>query len=185
MKVVLGGSRHLSFIPEDVISSLNTWINDEVFFIIGEAKGTDAKIQEYLNYKKYENVIIYFSGDSPRHNFGNWPVVKIDSGLKSKGHAMHTAKDREMTKNADEGLMIWDRLSVGTFSNIIDLLSQSKPCQMFIAGEDSNLYHLSSLKDLDRWKEYVPEVFEEATNRLHSYSKRIAKKELPVDEKLF
>ena len=139
MKVVLGGSRQLSFIPEEVMDSLNSWMRDEVQFLVGEAKGTDAKFQEFFKFSQYKNVKIYYSGDHVRHNFGNWDTEKVDSGLKSKSHAMHAAKDRTMTALANTGLMIWDTLSAGTLSNLIDLLDNGKLCQMYVAGEDSNL----------------------------------------------
>jgi ssDNA-specific exonuclease RecJ len=120
-----------------------------------------------------------------RHNFGNWETEKIDSGLKTKSHAMHAAKDRTMTALADTGLMIWDTLSAGTLSNLIDLLNQGKPCQIYVAGEDSNLYYLNTEKDLDRWAERYPEVFEEAEKRLKTFAKRASKNEDTEGQTLF
>jgi len=185
VKVVLGGSRQLSFIPEEVMDSLNSWMREGVEFLVGEAKGTDAKFQEFFKFSKYSNVKIYYSGDYVRHNFGNWETEKIDSGLKTKSHAMHAAKDRTMTALADTGLMIWDTLSAGTLSNLIDLLNQGKPCQMYVAGEDSNLYYLNTEKDLGRWAERYPEVFEEAEKRLKTFAKRASKNEDTEGQTLF
>lgn len=185
MKVVLGGSRQLSFLPEEVMDNLNSWMRDGVEFLVGEAKGTDAKFQEFFKFSKYDKVKIYYSGDYVRHNFGNWETEKIDSGLKSKSHAMHAAKDRTMTLLADTGLMIWDTLSAGTLSNLIDLLNQGKHCQMYVAGEDSNLYYLNSASDLDRWNERYPEVFDEAEKRLKTFAKRALKSEPVEDQTLF
>lgn len=185
MRVVLGGSRQLSFLPEEVMDNLNSWMRDGVEFLIGEAKGTDAKFQEFFKFSKYDKVKIYYSGDYVRHNFGNWETEKIESGLKSKSHAMHAAKDRTMTLLADTGLMIWDTLSAGTLSNLIDLLNQGKPCQIFVAGEDSNLYYLNSKKDLDKWEERYPEVFEEAEKRLKTFAKRASKNEMDESQTLF
>ena len=185
MKVVLGGSRHLSFIPEEVMENLNSWMREGADFFVGEAKGTDAKFQEFFKFSKYRNVKIYYSGDYVRHNFGNWETEKIDSGIKTKSHAMHAAKDRTMTALADTGLMIWDGLSAGTLSNLIDLLNQGKPCQIYVAGEDSNLYYLNSEKDLERWAERYPEVFEEAEKRLKTFAKRASKSEIDEGLTLF
>ena len=185
MKVVLGGSRHLSFLPEDAIDSLSAWMREEAHFLLGDASGTDAKFQEFLAHKRYSNATIYFSGDSARHNVAGWQSEYIDSGLKSKGHAMHTAKDRDMTKMADTGLMIWDTASPGTIANVVDLLTQKKPCQLFVAGNDVNLYHFRRLEDLDVWEERYPDVFEEAHKRLAAYAKRVAKREDNSELKLF
>ena len=175
MIVVIGGSRHLSFIPDDVEDSLLSWTREEAHFILGDAKGTDATFQEYLKMINYSNVKIFHSGDAARHNLGNWETLNIDSGLKSKSHAMHTAKDREMTKIANTGLMIWDTRSPGTLSNVIDLLNQKKSCQVYVAGDDSNLYHLKALEDLEKWQISFPEVFDEAHARLKAHEKRVAK----------
>lgn len=185
MKVVLGGSRHLSFLPEDVMDSLKSWMRDEVEFMLGEAKGMDAKFQEFFKAANYDKVTIYYSGEYPRHNFGNWNAIHVNSGLKSKSHAMHAAKDRDMTRLADSGLMMWDTLSAGTISNLIDLLGQGKKCQMFVAGQDSNLYYLNSVEDLEKWQESYPEVFSEAYKRLEAFSKRNAKKLESNDQTLF
>lgn len=185
MKIVLGGSRQLSVLPDEVIDSISLWCRDEGQFLIGDAKGTDAKFQQHLQSKNYSNVQIYYSGDEVRHNLGNWKIIRIDSGLKSKGHALHTAKDREMTKVADTGLMIWDTLSAGTLANVIDLLQQGKNCQMFTFGEDSNLFYLKDLSDLDRWRDMYPELFEESEKRLASYVKRVLKKEINDQNLLF
>lgn len=185
MKVVLGGSRQLSFIPDEVLENLNSWMREGVEFLVGEAKGTDAKFQEFFKYSKYEKVKIYYSGDYVRHNFGNWQTEKIESGLKSKSHAMHAAKDRTMTSLADTGLMIWDTLSAGTLSNLIDLLHQGKQCQMYVAGEDSNLYYLKTSDDLNRWRDIYPDVFTEAEKRLKTYARRTSRDEKSDEQTLF
>lgn len=185
MKVVLGGSRQLSFLSDEVMDNLKAWIREDAEFLLGEAKGTDAKFQEFFKFSKYGNIKIYYSGDYVRHNFGNWETEKINSGLKSKSHAMHAAKDRTMTSLADTGLMIWDTLSAGTLSNLIDLLNQGKKCQVYVAGDDANLYYLNEAKDLERWKERYPDVFEEAEKRLKTFAKRASKAEESEDQTLF
>lgn len=185
MKVILGGSRRLSFLPDEVIDSLRAWMHEDAEFLLGEAKGTDAKFQEYLASSKYNSVKVYFSGDYARHNYGNWDSVKVESGLKSKSHAMHSAKDRIMTSFADTGLMMWDTLSVGTISNVIHLLSQGKSCLFYVAGDHSNLFHFNEIENLDGWTDKYPEVFAEATKRLQSYLKRISRIDSQSDHTLF
>lgn len=185
MRIVLGGSRQLSLLPDDVMENLNAWMREGAEFLLGEAKGTDIKFQEYFKYRKYENIKIYFSGEYARHNIGNWPTVKIESGLKSKSHAMHAVKDRKMTAVADSGLMVWDTLSAGTLSNILDLLDQGKPCQVYVAGDDSQLYYLNSIQDTLKWKDRHPDVFLEAEKRLKTYAKRINKPISGSDQTLF
>jgi hypothetical protein len=185
VRVVLGGSRQLSFLPEDVVDNLNSWMRDDVEFLVGEAQGTDAKFQEFLNFSEYSNVKVFYSGDYVRHNFGNWDVERVESGIKTKSHAMHAAKDRNMTLLADTGLMIWDTSSAGTISNLVDLLQQEKPCQMYVAGEDSHLYYLKNLEDLERWRTRYPKVFDEADKRLRAFSKRVLRTKTQQGPTLF
>jgi hypothetical protein len=54
-----------------------------------------------------------------------------------------------------------------------------------VAGEDSNLYYLNAEKDLDRWAQRYPEVFEEAEKRLKTFSKRASKNENTEGQTLF
>ena len=54
-----------------------------------------------------------------------------------------------------------------------------------MAGEDSNLYYLNTEKDLDRWAERYPEVFEEAEKRLKTFAKRSSKSEIDEGLTLF
>lgn len=185
MKVMLGGSRHLSVLPEEVIDCLNTWARDGYEFLAGDAKGTDAKFQEYFKHLNYRLVQVYFSGEYARHNFGNWDTIRIDSGLKSKGHALHGAKDREMAKRADVGLMIWDTLSVGTIANLLDLVTQGKTCFMYVFSEDMNLYSMENSSDLEIWKARYPDVFDQASKRLESHEKRVDRSKKRGFETLF
>jgi len=88
-----------------------------------------------------------------------------------------------MTALADTGLMIWDTLSSGTISNLIDLLNQRKPYQIYVPGEDSNLYYLFTEKYLG--PECYQEVFEEAEKRFRTFAKRTSKSEIYEDQTLF
>jgi hypothetical protein len=81
--------------------------------------------------------------------------------------------------------MMWDTWSSGTISNLVDLPNQGKSCQMYVAGEDSNLYYLKTADDLDRWKVRFSEVFEEAEKRLKTFAKRASKSEPTERQTLF
>jgi|AntAceMinimDraft_1070359.scaffolds.fasta_scaffold60037_2 hypothetical protein len=185
MKVVLGGSRHLSFLPDEALDSLASWMREGASFYVGDASGTDSKFQEFLLHRRYAHVTVFFSGDFVRHNAGSWPTERVESGLKSKGHALHTAKDRVMTAEVDTGLMIWDTASPGTIANVIDLLVKGKPCQLFVAGLDANLYHLHTIDELATLEGRYPEIFEEATKRLAAHAKRTSKPNSGAQETLF
>lgn len=175
MKIVLGGSRHLEYIPGEVAEKLDIWMQSNNHFLIGDASGSDSAFQAYLAKKKYENVLILSSAEFVRNNIGRWPTEMVESGLKSKSSSVHAFKDRKMTQEADTGLMIWDCASAGTLSNAIDLLRQGKECSIWIAP-DSELCRFDNLASMDRWLEKYPEVKMEAESRLAKFTKREAKR---------
>ena len=175
MKVVLGGSRHLEFIPTEIADRLNEWMENSVEFLVGDAPGTDRAFQAFLQYKNYRAVTVYTSAEEIRNNLGNWKAERIESGLKSKSSAVHAFKDRKMSEIADLGLMIWDCKSAGTLSNLIDLVDQGKSCYTWVAP-DSDLYQFDNPTSLEKWMAVYPEVRDEAKKRLATYSKRQAKR---------
>ena len=175
MKIVLGGSRHLEFIPKEIADRLLEWMESSSDFLVGDAPGTDRAFQKYLSSKNYPSVTVYTSAEDLRNNLGNWHVEKVESGLKSKSSAVHAFKDRKMSQIADIGLMIWDCKSAGTLSNVIDLLAQGKNCFIWVAP-DSELCQFDNSSSLERWMEKYPEVRDEALKRLSTFHKRETKR---------
>jgi hypothetical protein len=175
MKIVLGGSRHLDYIPSEIGVRLNEWIGASSEFLVGDAPGSDSAFQKYLKSLKYPAVTVYTSADEVRNNLGKWNVEKIESGLKSKSSAVHAFKDRKMSEIADIGLMIWDCKSAGTLSNVIDLIEQGKNCYVWVAP-DSDLYQFDNSDSLNKWMEGYSEVRDEALKRLSTFRKREIKR---------
>jgi len=176
MKIVLGGSRHLEFIPNEITERLQEWMESSSEFLVGDAPGTDRAFQMFLVSRQYLSVTVFTSADEIRNNLGNWQVEKVDSGLKSKSNAVHAFKDRKMSQIADVGLMIWDCKSAGTLSNVIDLIGQGKNCFIWVAP-DSDLYQFDNSDSLEKWMENFPEVRDEALKRLSTFHKREAKRD--------
>lgn len=177
MKIVLGGSRHLEYIPSEVSERLIEWIEESHDLLLGDAPGSDSAFQLFLKSRNYRSVTIYTSADEVRNNLGQWPVNKVDSGLKSKSNAVHAYKDRKMSESANLGLMIWDCKSAGTLSNVIDLISQGKNCYVWVAPE-SEFYQFDNKKSLEDWMMQFTEVRDEAIKRLSSFKKREQKRKL-------
>jgi hypothetical protein len=175
VKVVLGGSRHLEYVPQEVGERLTEWMQASCEFLVGDAPGTDRAFQLFLKSKKFPAVTVYTSADEIRNNLGNWQIEKVESGLKSKSNAVHAFKDRKMSLIADIGLMIWDCKSAGTLSNVIDLLGQGKNCFIWVAP-DSDLYQFDNTDSLNKWMANYPEVRDEALKRLSTFQKREAKR---------
>ena len=173
--VMLGGSRHLTNLPQIVIDKLNDHMNANVWFLVGDAVGADSLFQKFLLQQKYLRVVVFTSMDKPRNNFGNWKTKSIDSGLKSQSAAKHTAKDRKMVEIADEGLMIWDNESPGTLANAIDFVEIGRSC-LFWTPKDDFLWNLDSPKNLQSLLETNFAIAQESQKRLETYRKREAKK---------
>jgi len=174
MTVVLGGSRNLNHLPDEVLLRLQAWIDAQVDFVVGDAPGIDTVFQVQLKRLGYKRVRVFTSAPDLRSNLGDWPVQRVDSGLKSRGSAMHTAKDRAMTRIADEGLMMWDGVSPGTLANVIDLAEQGKDAYLYVAPE-GDLLRFESGHGLAEWGCRYPEPFAEAHKRLRQFAKRQAR----------
>ena len=172
MKVVLGGSRKLEFIPDLVSDELLVMMKALNSFLIGDAPGIDSIFQKFMAKADYENVEIFSSAGYVRNNVGNWPEQQIDTTLKSKSSASHAFKDREMCKRADLGIMIWDQESAGTLSNAIDLLDQEKACLIYDALEQEFI-RFETKSNLDNWLAKHEEVAAEARSRLNRFRNRM------------
>lgn len=109
MKVVISGSRSISFLSEDVIKSLDKIIDLNFQVLIGDAPGVDSCVQKYLKSKDYKLVTVHYAYQKPRNNAG-FCTVKVNGN--------YTARDKFMCSQADFGLAIWDGFSKGTAENI-------------------------------------------------------------------
>lgn len=126
MKVFISGSIKIKDVPKCAIEKINSIIDKNFQILIGDAKGVDSLIQKYLVKKSFQNVVVYFAGDSIRNNLGNWPTKQIIGNNKEKGRDLYTLKDIEMAVDADYGLMIWDGESKGTLANIKQMKNPNK-----------------------------------------------------------
>ncbi|MEG4301784.1 hypothetical protein [Microcoleus sp. D3_18a_C4] len=111
--VMISGSRSIQKLPSEAHTSLNRIIELELKIIIGDAPGVDSLVQQYLQSKNYEKVLVYYSlisGNGKPRNTSGYPVVGIP------GH--YSDRDIEMCSHCDYGLAIWDGHSIGTAVNI-------------------------------------------------------------------
>ena len=127
MKVFVSGSISIKTLPQIAVEELHKFIAKEVAFIIGDAYGVDASVQLFLKELKYNNLIVYYAGQTIRHNYGNWPTINLIASNNEKGRELFTIKDIQMSLDADFGLMIWDQKSKGTLNNIRLMKAQNKP----------------------------------------------------------
>lgn len=148
--VFIAGSISISRLHEKVQERINNIVSSGFNIVVGDADGADTSIQECLRSYHAKKVTVYCTGEAPRNNIANWPVHHVQSKARAGTRAFFTAKDVEMAKNSDYGLMVWDCKSTGTLSNVIELLKENKKSVVFInknknfvtIGEKSGLDHL-------------------------------------------
>lgn len=126
MNVFISGSISISKLPDSAIKKIDNIVEKNYTILIGDAKGVDLQVQNYIHKKNYTNVIVYFIGYKTRNNVGNWKTKGIDSDKNKKGRELYTLKDIAMAEDADYGLMIWDGKSHGTFNNIKEMRNRNK-----------------------------------------------------------
>ncbi|QCP48458.1 hypothetical protein FAZ95_04200 [Trinickia violacea] len=132
-KIFIAGSISIKHLDPKVRERIDNIIEADHTVIVGDADGADSSIQAYLFKKGASLTVVYCSGDKPRNNIGHWPVKCVQTKHAAPGsRTFFTAKDIEMAKAADFGLMIWDAKSTGTLRNVIELLRQKKKSVVFV-----------------------------------------------------
>ncbi|MBY4632665.1 helix-turn-helix domain-containing protein [Rhizobium croatiense] len=130
--VFIAGSIAISKLHHLVKERIQKIIDGRLDVVVGDADGADTSIQQCLTELGAASVTVYCSGDRPRNNIGRWPVKNIYPKAAPGSRAFYTAKDVEMSRASDYGLMIWDCKSTGTLSNVIELINQQKKSVVFV-----------------------------------------------------
>jgi hypothetical protein len=130
--VFVAGSMTIKRLDQQFVDRVAKIVSSKFGIVVGDADGADLSIQEVLLAIKAEPVTVYCSGSEPRNNVGNWRIHSVFTEAAKGTRAYFTAKDVEMAKVADYGLMIWDSKSTGTLSNVIELIRRGKKCVVFV-----------------------------------------------------
>ncbi len=170
IRVFVGGSRHISRLPEQARVRLQNVMERRHSVLVGDANGVDKAVQKYLADAHYDRVTVYCSGDKCRNNIGCWETRKVSTQKGIKDFNFYAAKDREMAKEAEFGLMIWDGKSLGTILNVLRLIDGSKKA-VLIDVSDEQQVTLSSKED---WEGLVSKCRADVRDKL---KKRIAQVE--------
>lgn len=147
--VFIAGSISISRLHEKVADRINKIVSSDFNVVVGDADGADTSIQECLQRYQARKVTVYCTGDSPRNNVAEWPVHRVVSKAKAGTRAYFTAKDLEMARDSDYGLMVWDGKSTGTLSNVIELLREKKKSVVFV-NKNKNFVTISDKGGLER-----------------------------------
>ncbi|MCB1468632.1 MAG: XRE family transcriptional regulator, partial [Rhizobiaceae bacterium] len=147
--VFIAGSISISRLHEKVADRINKIVSSDFNVVVGDADGADTSIQECLQRYQARKVTVYCTGDSPRNNVAEWPVHRVVSKAKAGTRAYFTAKDLEMARHSDYGLMVWDCKSTGTLSNVIELLREKKKSVVFV-NKNKDFVTVSDRDGLER-----------------------------------
>jgi probable addiction module antidote protein len=152
--VFIGGSRHVSRLPPQAKERLNNVMRSGHQIVVGDANGADKAVQKHLSEARYEAVTVFCSGESPRNNLGHWPTHNVLPPKSARGFQFHAAKDREMARKADFGLMIWDGKSVGTVLNVLRLVRAGKIAVLMNVSDKTMI----NIKSTSQWEELLANV---------------------------
>jgi len=183
--VFVGGSRRVSKLPRKVRERLDTVRQNCDRVIVGDANGVDKAVQKYLLETLYENVLIFCSGEKPRNNIGNWPVRHVEVPDDTTGFQFYATKDREMAREADFGLMIWDGKSAGTILNVLRLIAAGKKAVLHKVDIDL----ATIIKSKEQWQEFISECGDDLRDDLKKRATveeraLITEKGVDIEEKL-
>ena len=104
--------------------------------IIGDCMGADLQMQKILEENNYKKVTVYYSGDRPRFNLGDWKTKHNSSNKFMSDYERQKLKDNQMAKDCDYGYMLLQGLTKGTMANINILKKHDKPC--YVIMHDKN-----------------------------------------------
>ncbi|KWC46666.1 hypothetical protein WL80_07490 [Burkholderia ubonensis] len=150
-KVFIAGSIKIKHLDAKVKARIDNIIAKECDVLVGDADGADTSIQQYLWEHAVTHAVVYCSGPMPRNNVGSWPVRSVDTSYAPGSRAFYTAKDLQMAKDADFGLMIWDSQSTGTLSNVIELLLLQRKSVVYV----NKLKAFKNVRDAKELEELV------------------------------
>jgi hypothetical protein len=163
-KVFISGSMRIKNLNTNVLSAIDNILNGDPQVIIGDANGVDSSIQEYLTTKQYKSVVIYCSGNQARNNVGHWLIKEISTKQKPGTRAFFTEKDIKMAEDCDYGFMVWDTKSIGTLSNIIELLKRKKSSLIYI----NKLKELLTINEVSDFEKLISSMSESARSKAES-----------------
>lgn len=149
--IFIGGSRHVSRLPSEVKKRLDNVVASGHRVIVGDANGADKAVQKHFHDIHYDKVTVFCSGASPRNNLGTWLTHHVDAPKHAKGFQFYAAKDREMAREADFGLMIWDGKSPGTVLNVLRLAIAGKIAVLFNVPDKD----VVNIKSIEAWRNFI------------------------------
>ena len=150
-KVFIGGSRRISRLSPDVRRRLERIIDQRIPVVVGDAKGADKAVQQFLHSNNFDLVEVFCTEGECRNNIGLWPVRTISTSGNRRDFNFYAAKDRVMADEASVGFMIWDGKSVGTLMNMFRLVRGQKKVAIYVATSKNFV----DLKNESDWEQFT------------------------------
>ena len=144
--IFLGGSKIINKLPllieEEIVALMNLGHN----ILIGDCMGADQQMQKILAKNNYQKVVVYYSGDRPRFNLGNWQTKQVVSNKFMTDYERQKLKDNQMAFDCDYGYMLLAALTKGTMANVEKLVSLNKTCQVVLFNSSCVCISSSTIK---------------------------------------
>jgi hypothetical protein len=146
--VFVAGSRALSKLNAQVKARLDNIVKQNFMVLVGDANGADKAVQRYLAERRYQHVAVYCMNVC-RNNVGNWQTHAhaTESGIRHD-RQYYGIKDLAMAKDASCGFMIWDGISKGTLTNVVNLLEIHKKVLLYSAPK-KDFFTVRTREDLN------------------------------------
>jgi probable addiction module antidote protein len=161
--VFIGGSRQISRLPAQVKERLRNIVDKGHQVAVGDASGADKAVQKFFLEAAYDKVTVFCSRDTVRNNLRPWSTRPVAPGKSAKGFQFYAAKDREMARLADFGLMIWDGKSPGTALNVLRLVQAGKKAVLLDVPAGS----ATTFKTVEDWDSFLGRCSDELQQNLH------------------
>jgi hypothetical protein len=179
-KVFVGGSRRITKLNPEVALRLDSMLAKQVSILVGDANGADKSVQHFLKTREYRDVEVFCSGDECRNNVGNWRLRRVAVDSRKRDFDFYAAKDQQMSREADSGLMIWDGKSAGTLMNAYRLVRQGKCVTIFKAHHS----RFRELQNESEWKAFFSTCGDELRRRIETLSASDSEIATPVQASL-
>lgn len=134
--IFLGGSKIINRLEDKIKEDLIDYMNLGHNILIGDCIGADKEMQKLLADNGYLFVTVYYSGDRPRFNLGNWKTKHISSNKYLSEYERQKLKDNQMILDADFGYMLLQGQTKGTMANVNKLLEGNKPCYVMMHNKN-------------------------------------------------
>lgn len=131
-KIFLGGSKIINALAEGIKETLFSLMNCGHEFLTGDCMGADLQLQKLLAENGYRKVTVYYSGDRPRVNLGNWRTIFVSSNRYLTNYERQKLKDDRMAVDCDFGVMLLKGATKGTMANVVKLVELNKRCEVFV-----------------------------------------------------